>query len=465
MDHGGRYIIPGVDIAIKLSSGEDLTMLDLLSEVVGIVPIGKVFSAGFKAIAKVGDEVIDITKQVQTLFKAVCGCFTEGTLVLTEDGQKKIEEIEVGDLVWAYDEDIKAQVLKEVVSTFAFERTIVYKIYLGEEIIEATEDHPFFVGGNWVKVKDLKVGSGLTSYTGGEIKIDKIEKVSGELTVYNFEVEDVHTYFVGNKHSVLVHNQLNCAIDLRLGSNTIAHFKKHAQQIRSLANRLGYNGQLGKKVGSNPATQQQFTDFNQWVVNQYDEFGVGRWGDFTNARWHKKGDALVLTQMDGTYITTLDYASTKFTNATAVWDDVVITSYRIVNINKPDNYMELNQVDTWEPQPDWHPDWADDWCLEKLKLFAQEITKNEPSCTVLLDIEAPGGIFFEVFYHMGKIAEVFVSPGGYEDDKIDPEIELTYTIYAGIDEEELHQGSIEVGIEFIKSFWAKDDARGDLRIS
>ena len=32
-------------------------------------------------------------------------CFAAGTLVKTKDGDKKIEDIEVGDEVWSYDEE------------------------------------------------------------------------------------------------------------------------------------------------------------------------------------------------------------------------------------------------------------------------------------------------------------------------------------------------------------------------
>jgi hypothetical protein len=47
-----------------------------------------------------------------------CQCFIAGTLVLTEDGHKKIEDIKAGDKVWAYDEKTGKKELKEVTKLF-----------------------------------------------------------------------------------------------------------------------------------------------------------------------------------------------------------------------------------------------------------------------------------------------------------------------------------------------------------
>jgi len=41
-------------------------------------------------------------------------CFAEGTLVLTNEGHKRIEDIEANDLVWAYDERTGTNAFKPV---------------------------------------------------------------------------------------------------------------------------------------------------------------------------------------------------------------------------------------------------------------------------------------------------------------------------------------------------------------
>lgn len=138
-----------------------------------------------------------------------CSCFTAGTDVYTAEGHKNIEDIKVGDLVWAYDDKTEDLALKKVTNTFSKVRDHIYKIYFNDKVIEATNDHPFFIGGKWLNVEELKVGDELTLYDSSKLTIDKIEFIKGTFKVYNFEVEDYHTYYVSDKN-VLVHNSGPC---------------------------------------------------------------------------------------------------------------------------------------------------------------------------------------------------------------------------------------------------------------
>jgi A nuclease of the HNH/ENDO VII superfamily with conserved WHH/Pretoxin HINT domain len=74
------------------------------------------------------------------------------------------------------------------------------------EVISTTEEHPFWVPDRgWVEAEDLAVGSWLQLSDGTVVDVDKIEKREGEFEVYNFKVEDFHTYFVSDL-GLLVHN-------------------------------------------------------------------------------------------------------------------------------------------------------------------------------------------------------------------------------------------------------------------
>ena len=53
----------------------------------------------------------------------LCNCFIAGTLVATETGYVTIENIKVGDLVWAHDPETGETALKPVVQTFRNETT------------------------------------------------------------------------------------------------------------------------------------------------------------------------------------------------------------------------------------------------------------------------------------------------------------------------------------------------------
>ena len=137
-------------------------------------------------------------------------CFVAGTLVLTASGLVAIEQIKAGDLVIAADEDSLVIGKKKVLETYV--RTTDKLVHLtinGEKII-TTYDHPFYVRGKgFVNACALCIGSELVDADGNILRVENIfreELHDGELrTVYNFQVEEFHTYFVG-ENCVLVHN-------------------------------------------------------------------------------------------------------------------------------------------------------------------------------------------------------------------------------------------------------------------
>ena len=137
-------------------------------------------------------------------------CFKEGTLVATEDGLKPIEEIEVGDKVLAYDEETGEQAYKEVVRLFRNETEEWYHITANDEEIVCTGGHPFYSTkyNKFVAAKDLETDDKLLFSNGeyGIINHIEVEVLSKPQTTYNFEVEDFHTYYVG-ENEVLTHNK------------------------------------------------------------------------------------------------------------------------------------------------------------------------------------------------------------------------------------------------------------------
>ena len=77
------------------------------------------------------------------------------------------------------------------------------------ETIDTTANHPSYVEEKgWVAAGDLVVGDTLVTVDGDEVEITdlQLEKLAEPILVYNLEVEDFHTYFVG-EYGVLVHNK------------------------------------------------------------------------------------------------------------------------------------------------------------------------------------------------------------------------------------------------------------------
>lgn len=202
--------------------------------------VGKEYIAPFEYVYKHGDHVINgkptkdeaysfgykLGEALDTIGTSVagmkllkkkgigkCNCFTAGTEVLTDEGEKPIEEIEVGDRVLAKDENNPDGELayKEVTALFRNQRDDIIKLYVGEQIIETTDNHPFYIEGKgWVLADQLQEGDKLQKADGSDLTIAKVEfiKLDKKVTVYNFAVANYHTYYVTDI-GIWVHNTNN----------------------------------------------------------------------------------------------------------------------------------------------------------------------------------------------------------------------------------------------------------------
>ena len=169
-------------------------------------------------------EVVCVTEPEPTYqtSKNPSHCFIAGTLVKTEEGYKAIEDIEVGDKVWSWDEETGEQALKPVVRLYRNKKDTIVHIDVAGEHIETTQGHPFYVvGKGWVKAGELEKGQKLKLYDGREVEIESVNtKGSGPVITYNFEVKDNHTYYV-TESDVLVHNKCGRADRLKPDQNAV----------------------------------------------------------------------------------------------------------------------------------------------------------------------------------------------------------------------------------------------------
>ncbi|WP_159887522.1 polymorphic toxin-type HINT domain-containing protein [Paenibacillus puerhi] len=146
--------------------------------------------------------------------KYACNCFTADTKILTDKGDKRIEDIQIGDLVLSREESTGEKAYKEVLQVFQKISDSIYLIYIGNQTtIEATGNHPFWVEDKgWVLAEELQVGDVLLRSNETRISIEHITVENRQETVYNFEVADYHSYFV-SELGVWVHNEnlMGCA--------------------------------------------------------------------------------------------------------------------------------------------------------------------------------------------------------------------------------------------------------------
>lgn len=139
-------------------------------------------------------------------------CFVAGTVVLTVSGHTAIEEIEVGDYVWASDPETGETAPKRVVQTFVNQTDELVHLTINGETITTTPTHPFYKAKQgWFRADSLRAGDILVTVNGEFVILEQVqhELLEAPINVYNFEVEDFHTYFVGEDDGVLVHNSCN----------------------------------------------------------------------------------------------------------------------------------------------------------------------------------------------------------------------------------------------------------------
>lgn len=165
--------------------------------------------------------------------QAKAACFTAGTKIHTEKGFKNIEKIKAGDYVWSENPETKEKALKQVKKIFVREKDSIVRLAINGEVIETTSEHPFYVEGKgWRAAGELTAGTEVRLEDGSSGTVTEKEDIQLEepVAVYNFEVEDYHTYYV-SEQKALVHNM--CAMTAK---NTAASTTVDKTVARSASN-------------------------------------------------------------------------------------------------------------------------------------------------------------------------------------------------------------------------------------
>ena len=136
-------------------------------------------------------------------------CFIAGTMILTAEGLVAIENIKKGDMVIATDPETDITEPKAVLETYIRETSHLVHLTVCGETIASTFDHPYYVKDEgFVNACDLWIGAELVDNNGHEHLVEQLYREDldeSSVKVFNFKVEDHHTYFVGET-SILVHN-------------------------------------------------------------------------------------------------------------------------------------------------------------------------------------------------------------------------------------------------------------------
>lgn len=139
------------------------------------------------------------------------GCFAAGTLISLQNQFKNIENIQIGDIVLSYNEEIHQNEYSIVLQTMIHDVTEeIYDLYIEDEILTVTGIHRFYVRRKhdieWIPASDLHIGDYVLFADGNWHPIFKIKIKIRSLLVYNFEVSHNHNYYVG-RNQILAHNK------------------------------------------------------------------------------------------------------------------------------------------------------------------------------------------------------------------------------------------------------------------
>lgn len=233
------YFYKYPNILIDIANGHMAKLMDIIREIKSYFPkiklmVGNISNPEtFINLGLVGADYVRCS--IGT------GCFVPGQLVITKDGQKFIENINIGDEVLTHQNEYKQVINK-------------YQYYINDEIyqindIKCTQNHEFFVidkndkrdvdkeniskYAKWISAKDLCINKHciITLTPFNILNIDSIQKYLYEGTVYDLEIHDDHSY---NINGVIVHNSActtaaNVSINYPIGSLITECYKLRSQ--------------------------------------------------------------------------------------------------------------------------------------------------------------------------------------------------------------------------------------------
>ena len=170
-------------------------------------------------------------------------CFVAGTPVQMTDGTTKpIEQIKIGDYVQSRDPNTGVTTAKQVTQTSAHTADATLTLtFSNGEAIQTTPTHPFYVlGRGFVQANQLGIGTSIVTRAGPAATLTARTNHTGSVRVYNFEVADFHTYFVGKSDGGLwVHNSGGCVPAI---ARTIGIVERDGDVVRIVGN--GPNGAI-----------------------------------------------------------------------------------------------------------------------------------------------------------------------------------------------------------------------------
>src|SRR5262249_8906884 len=127
-------------------------------------------------------------------------CFAAETPMRTPEGSVRADAVAPGMLLLSRDErDLEGSVVAKVVERVFVREGLITLLKVQGRTIRSTSEHPFFVRGKgWVALSQIAAGERVWTEASGWVTVEAVEETGEWETVYNFQIADYHTYFVGD---------------------------------------------------------------------------------------------------------------------------------------------------------------------------------------------------------------------------------------------------------------------------
>jgi hypothetical protein len=211
-----------VELGEQFNETGDIKYLqEMLIEIAALCTLTVISTLAGEKISRLKEKVVDVIDAAG--LKGAC--FVAGTIVNASKGKVPIEQINAGDKVLSFNPGTLEVSDKKVNAIFSKNVYELVHVKIRNEIITSTTNHPFYViDRGFVGAENLRAGDVLITVNGERAIVEWIqhEILEKPVTVYNFSVEDNHTYFVGNC-GIGVHN----ACEIKITPDTLKNIDEY----------------------------------------------------------------------------------------------------------------------------------------------------------------------------------------------------------------------------------------------
>ncbi|TQN32859.1 pretoxin HINT domain-containing protein [Haloactinospora alba] len=238
--------------------------------------------------------------------------FVAGTPVLLADGSRvAIEDVEAGDEVVAAapgQRTTGARTVRATITGTGSKDLVSVAVFTpgGVQRVTATGGHRFWQAGAgaWSPAAELEPGDRLRGPDGRSHAVAFTRGYTQHQTVHNLTVTGLHTYYVGagNGPSLLVHNDNGAPEGCNVPPQLNTSGKQFGKKI----------GKHAQDYGLDPSSSKD----REWIKNHIEDISKnpeevrkGNWnpegGGASDNIFFRKGNDVVVTKNDGTFVTVL----------------------------------------------------------------------------------------------------------------------------------------------------------------